>query len=66
MEIGTVTASCGGCKNNELCKNSRIDTMKTNGLPVEWAEELKGLKTGWVNSEIYWKIIELQKRLINA
>lgn len=63
-DIGTVTASCGACRNNELCEQSRIDTMKANGLPVEWANELKGLKTGWSNSEVYWKLIELQKRVM--
>ncbi len=60
-DIGTVTASCGACKNNELCDKCRISTMKANGLPIEWADELKGLKMGWNYSEVYMKLTELQK-----
>ena len=61
-DIGTVTVSCGGCRNNELCDKCRVETMRANGLPEEWADELKGLKKAWEYSAIYWKLKELQKR----
>ena len=59
--IGIAIISCGLCKNNTLCLKCRVETMKANGLPVELASELEGLKTGWSNSEVYWKLVKLEK-----
>jgi len=64
-DIGTVTVSFGDCRNNELCEKSRIETMKANGLPIEWADELIGLKRALEYSDIYWKLKELGKKVLS-
>ena len=61
-DIGIATCSCGACPGNKLCDKCRDSTMRANGLPVEWADELIGLTTGWSYSEIYWKLVELIKK----
>lgn len=65
-DFGVITVSCGACRDNELCERSRVGTMKANGFPIEWADELKGLKTSGSYSQVYWKLKELIKKHSNG
>lgn len=43
--IGMVIYSCGKCCcEPTICEKCRANTMRANGLPVEWAGKIQGLK----------------------
>lgn len=59
-------SSCGACTGS-LCPNCRKSTMKANGLPEEWSEELVGLDhrgIGYASgySEAMFKVMELRQK----
>jgi len=63
--IGTTIASCGlCCSKPELCDKCRVQTLRSNGLRPDLADQLKGLPhrgdTGWQNN-VEWKLRTLMK-----
>lgn len=67
--IGICKASCGACCSKpELCDNCRIQTMRSNGLKPELADQLKGLPhrgdNGWPNN-VEFKLRELMQNTDN-